>query len=210
MRGRSSREKNIVVMAMVAVLCLVGPAVQAALVTLDLRDYGDGTYDLYAEASTGDNFGIVYYNIDLVNILTAVHQSPTGYDLAISAVVGFAGARSNLTGDGALFAYQDTLVGSAPASLIYGIGQTAGTRALLGETGVPWTAPVLLASGTYDVGGPAPWRGQELVVNILTQEWTDGPIPQGLVRAAEVIWIPEPATMAILALGAIAFLARRR
>ncbi len=196
------------ILVLLAVLCFVGSAAQAAVVTLDMRDYGDGTYDLYASSSLGDNYGIVYYNIDLVNILTAVHESPTGYDLAISAVVGFAGARSNLTGDGALFAYQDTLVGSAPASLIYGIGQTAGDRALLGETGVPWTAPVLLASGTYDVGGPAPGYGQELVVNILTQEWTDGPIPEGLVRAAEVI--PEPATMAILALGAIAFLARRR
>ena len=176
MRERSSREKSIVVMALVAVLCLVGPAVQAVTVTLDMRDNDDGTFDLYASSSIGDNFGIAYYNIDLVNILTAVHQSPKALSAEIGAAVGFSGARSDLAAPGALFAYQDTLAGTAPASLIYGIGQTAGTfpGTIFSTIGMPWTAPVLLASGTYTQGGAAPWFGQETPVNVFSSTWTEG------------------------------------
>ena len=201
--------KNIVVMALVAVLCLVGPAVQAVTVTLDMRDNGDGTYDLYASSSTGDNFGIAYFNIDLVNILTATHQSPTDFALGGTGTVGFAGARANLTAPGALFAYQDTSANNAD-KILYGVGQTAGTYAGgVAPVGIPWTAPVLLASGTYS--GAAPGFGAEKVVNVFTQEWADGDPPSGIVAPADsVVLIPEPATMVMLALGAGLMVALRR
>ena len=81
MRGSSKRSCSIVLMAMIGVLCFVGPAATAASVTLDMRDNNDGTFDLYASSTLGDNSGIAYYNIDLVNILTAVHESPTDFVL---------------------------------------------------------------------------------------------------------------------------------
>ncbi len=213
MRGRSIREKSIVVLGMVVALCLLGSAVQAATVTLDLQDHGDGTYDLYASSSLGDNFGIVYYNIELVNILTAVHQSPMGSNLSYIPT-GFTGAGVNLSADGALFSYQDTNSATAPGTLLYGIGQTAGTINMpVGppSRGVPWTAPVRLASGTYDQGGPAPaWVDDDTltVVNVFAQEWTEGGIPSGL--AVRALVVPEPATMVLLALGAGLMVTLRR
>ncbi len=160
------------------------------IVTLLLDDHGDGTLDLYA-STLGNNAGIAYYNIDLVNILAASHQSPMGFDLAMGGCGGFQWrGRPDLTGPGALWAYQDTLSGNAPASLIYGIGQTGGTRDLrylLGATGVPWTAPVLLTTITYDTQGPGFSFGNSIAFNLFTQEWTEGPIPEGIVAAADEV-----------------------
>ena len=209
MRGSSKRRSSIVLMAMIALLCFVGSAAQAATVTLDLQADAGGTFDLYASSSQGDNFGIAYYYIDLVNILTATHQSPVGNDVAMGGMAGFSGGRSDLTGDGALFAYQDTNSGNAPDSLIYSIGQTVGTRALTDATGVPWAAPVLLASGTYDTQGPAPWFGQEVLVTVFAFEWTGGDIP-GLIEQADVVLIPEPATLGLMVIGGLAMLRDRR
>ena len=213
MRGRSSREKCILVMGMIVVLCLLGSAVQAIpKVTLDMRDYGDGTYDLYASSSLGDNFGIVYFNIELINILTAVHQSPVAFSADVGGMVGFDGARADLSGPGALFANQTTNSGNAPANLIYGIGQTAGTfpGTIFSDVGMPWLAPVQLCSGTYDTEGDAPEYvlGVDTVANVFAILWTVDEIPQGLAVQAEVV--PEPATMVILALGAGLMVTLRR
>ena len=199
------RGSSIVLMAMIAVLCFVGPAATAATVTLDLRDNQDGTFDLYATATLGDNAGISFFNIDLVNILTATHQSPKGVDMDAGFITrGFTSGGPDLTGDGALFAYQNTL--DLP-TCIFGIGQTAGTMNTAGSPrGIPWAVPVLLASGTYD-GVQRPWQdyvGTEYPVNVFTA--VDDPD----VEAATVVWIPEPATMAVLALGAGLFMLRRR
>ena len=212
MRGRSSREKSIVVMAMVAVLCFVGPAATAATLTLDLQVNAGGTFELYASTSPGDNFGILTFSIDLVNILTAMHQSPMGMDMDDAFMnKGFTGAGVDLGGPGALFAYQDMLSGSAPANLIYGIGQTAGTRALTDATGVPWAAPVLLASGTYDSQGAAPWFGQEALVTVFTFKWTEpGDTIPGIIAHADVVLIPEPATLGLMVIGGLAMLMHKR
>ena len=170
-----------------------------------MRDHFDGTFDLYASASLGDNAGIAFFNVDLVNILTATQQSPKGLDDSLFIVRGFDLGGGDLSGDGAMWAGQSTASDDAPDNLIYGIGQTAGTFGTLGSPrGIPWDAPVLIASGTYSMNPASPWFGDEVVGNVFTAE---GEVD---AAAADVILIPEPVTLSILALGGLALLRRRR
>ena len=183
------KRSSIVLMAVIAALCFVGPAAQASIVTFDMQASGDGTYELFAHASLGDNFGIAYFNADLVNILTATHESPRALDMGTGAVRGFTIGRADLAGPGALFAGQNT---TDLATLIYGIGQTPGSFSTLPfatDVGVPWDMPVLLASGPWDTGGPSPAFGNEVLANIFTEEWTSGGIPAGLVVSADVVLV---------------------
>ena len=167
-------------MAMIAVLCFVGPAATAATVTLDLQVSAAGTFDLYAETPVGDSYGIAFFNIDLENILTAMHTSPMGVDSDAGISRGFTGGGGDLTGYGALFAYQNILSGDGPDSLVYGIGQTAGSFATLGSpSDMSWAASVKIATGTWDIGGSAPAFGSDTMVNVFSEEWTSGPIPWG-------------------------------
>ncbi len=193
MSETSKRRCSILLMAMLGLLCFVAPTAQAAYVTLDLQIDEAGTFDLYASTPLADSYGISFFAIDLENILTATHTSPTGLDLDVGYLNrGFTGAGSDLTGDGALFAYQDVISGNGPDNLIYGLGQTAGSFATLGNPrGMPWTAAVKIATGTWDIGGSAPNFGNDVAVNVFALEWTAGPIPRGLVEGADVVLIPE-------------------
>jgi hypothetical protein len=190
--------------ALIAALCFVGPAAQGATIIFDLRDHFDGTFDLYASASLGDNAGIAFFNVDLVNILTATQQSPKGLDDSLFITRGFDLGGGDLTGDGALWAGQNTASGDAPDNLVYGIGQTAGSFGTLGTPrGVPWDAPVLIGSGTYSMD-TNPEFGAEVVGNVFTAE---GGVD---AEAADVVLIPEPVTLSILALGGLVMLRRKR
>lgn len=209
------RGSSILLVAMIAALCFVGPAAQAAIVTFDLQDHGDGTFDLYASTPIPDSSGIAGFNVDLVNILTATHESPKADDTALFVTRGFTSGRIDLAGPGALFAGQDTSSGSVPDNLIYGIGQTPGTFPTNplnpNNVGVPWTAPVLIASGTYDIQGPDPWFGNQVLANVFTQAYQGAPPPpEGFVAVAGVVLIPEPATLGLLVLGGLTLLRRRR
>ena len=196
--------------AMIAALCFVGSAAQAATVHFELMDYLDGTYEVYGSASLGDNAGISYFNIDLVNILTATHETPRAMDMGTGYVRGFTVGRTNLTGDGPLFAGQD--ISGTTDPLIFGIGQTAGSFTLFPfatDEGVPWTAPVLIASGTYSTNPAEPNFGTEVVANVFTA------VDEVDCAAAEevttgVTRIPEPVTLAVLGLGGLLMLLRRR
>ena len=98
MRGSSKRRSSIVLMAMIALLCFVGSAAQAWTVTLDLQADAGGTFDLYASTPLADSYGISFFSIDLENILTATHTSPTGVDSDAGYISwGFTGGSSDLT-----------------------------------------------------------------------------------------------------------------
>ena len=76
---------------------------------------------------------------------------------------------------------------------------------------MPWTAPVLIASGTYDTQGPDPWFGNQVLANVFTQVYQGAPPPpEGFVAVADVVLIPEPATLAVLGIGLLLALLRRR
>ena len=186
---------------------LSGMVAQAATVHFELYDYMDGTLELYASASLGDNAGISFFNVDLVDILTGTHQSPKGVDMDAGFITrGFTGGAPDLAGDGALFAFQNTL--DAP-TLIYGIGQTAGTFNTAGSPrGVPWAAPVLIASGTYSLNPANPDFGPEAVANVFT---TDGEVEvEPATVTTHVTRVPEPVTLTMLGLGGLGVLIRRR
>jgi hypothetical protein len=202
-----AKEKKIMkrmslLLAAVSLLSVMGAA-QASVVTLDLQvDQGAGTWELYGSASLDNNGGIAGFNIDLVDIASATVMAPKGYDMDSHENRGFTIRSADLTGDGAVFAGQNTTV---EASLIYGIGQYAGTFNFDpgSQTSVPWDAPVLLASGTC-AGGSSPWFGDSTNVNVFTDS--------GITThaAGEIILTPEPAVLSLLALGAVAMLRRRR
>ena len=206
------RRSSILLVATMAVLCFVGSAAQAVgTVDFELVDYLDGTFELYASASLGDNAGISYYNVDLVGILTATHQSPKAVDLGSGNTRGFTVGRGDLAGPGPLFAGQDPSSGTTN-SLIYGIGQTAGSFPILpfpADVGVPWAAPVLIATGTYSLNPGSPDFGQEVFANVFTVQGELDADPAAVTTHRTEI--PEPVTLSILALGAgLALLRRKR
>ena len=66
--------------AIVVVLAAASPG-QAALVTfvLDISELapGSGVYTLSATSDTGDNAGIAAYGVELLNVTSVDHRSPT-------------------------------------------------------------------------------------------------------------------------------------
>ena len=168
---------------------------EMATVTFTLRDNGDGTFSVYASTSAGDNVGLSYYNIELENITSASDVAPSGVS-PTWVPFGFQGEGldlPNMTPEApmwTLFSYQNSALGQ----ILYGIGQTSGTAATAvgpPSEGIPWEALVLLATGTYDTEGPSPAFGSEVLANIFTEEWTTGPIPDGLVELANVVLVYE-------------------
>jgi hypothetical protein len=135
----------------------------AAVVTYILDLSFPGTFALYADVSQGDNGGLVFYDVPLLGtVLTLDHRAP----LAINGS-NFIGAGFNTlrTPDSAgpitnpeIHGSQD-VINAPPANRIYGFGQEASSWAAQGITPVffpdatsdiSWTAPLLLARGTYD------------------------------------------------------------
>ena len=171
------------------------PEPDPATVTFTLQDNGDGTFAVYASSSAGDNVGLSFYNIELENITSASDVAPSGVS-PTWVPFGFQGEGldlPNMTPAApmwTLFSYQS----SALDQILYGIGQTSGTAATAvgpPSEGIPWEALVLIATGTYDTEGPSPAFGSEVLANIFTEEWTTGPIPDGLVEAANVVLVYE-------------------
>ena len=117
-----------------------------------------GTFTLYASASPGDNGGIASYGIPLTGPITSLnHRSPIVISSANFAPVGFSNLRS---ADDVTNVFAGQPLSGPAANYLYGIGQTANSFANLGIplAGSPdatsdsaWTAPIVIATGTYDV-----------------------------------------------------------
>jgi hypothetical protein len=136
----------------------------AAVVTLNMtRDTsGPGTWQLFAEASSGDNGGIASFNIPLLDIATLTNEAPF-YTLNTTNFrpAGFSELRVPATDNNAVdktvFASQQLIPNPTP-NIVYGFGQTAGSwPASSYVPAAPWKQPswdanLLLASGTYATG----------------------------------------------------------
>ncbi len=119
----------------------------AVLVDLTLSAHSDGTFELYASASSGDNGGIGFYGVELLGIDTITNLGPkVDFDDTDFEPHGFHYFRS-ADDDPVLVGSQNIL---DPGSIVYEFGQTGGT--LPNGWGVVqqnYSAPLLLATGTF-------------------------------------------------------------
>jgi hypothetical protein len=209
-----------------AVCCFAGAVRATPIVTytLAIDSNGPGTFSVFADDSVGDNAGLASYAVSLFNISTVTNMAPKViYDDGVGGDTnaGFTLFRS--TNGSALDPTKDPVTGSqdtvgaaGPAIIIYGFGQSADNFAAhdpnkpngseLGLVQNSWAAHLLLITGTYAVGGPAPQFGpgpstaQVFVSNTSTDS----------VSATVVTQVPEPSLGILLLAGALGVGASRR
>jgi hypothetical protein len=194
----------------------------AATVTyyLFVRDSpGGNTFEVYAEASEGDNGGIAEYRFPVVGpVVTLDHQSPMA-PLAQDALLqsgpaGFTASRS-VDGNLSIAAAQD---GANPAAhMIYGLGQSAGS---FGESGVTpiglaeqpaWNKKLLIAKGTHnapDYSYAVAAGGSPSFANVFV-----APGSRETMRAQLIISVdrvPEPTASELMAVCAATLLGSAR
>jgi hypothetical protein len=196
--------------AILALALLAGTA-QAAVVTVTMTYDPAGTFKIEASDSLGDNAGIASFGITVTGFDTIANVSPILY-LKKTTVpkyknVGFSLLRSE--GTSPLSGSQDTIY-QALADMEFGIGQVAGD--LYDKVVAPYTImddelatyaqPVLLATGTYT--GTLGFG--TVAVNVFVDDAHKTTMAASIVKEI----IPEPATLALLALGGVVMAIRRR
>jgi hypothetical protein len=203
-----------------AAICMASAANASTITYLILTGFnGLGTFKLTAETSTGDNFGLDYYAVQLQGAATIQHVnvSPKLTDFDAGLTYGFAFARSadNVS---VVSAAQDSTGGGVA---VYGLGQTAGTLkslAPVGDTtgsGKPdsvgtYGAPIVLATGTYSRNGPPP-----VIVSatgfVFTSKGSGGAFGQFAAPTSILINpFPEPASIVLVGLGLAGCIGFRR
>jgi hypothetical protein len=174
----------------------------AATVTLTMEASG-GNWQLFADASLGDNRGIASYNIPLLNVDTVIHESPwyqfNTDDFQPSGFSEFRVVSLIKPPEKTLFAAQKVIPTATP-HVVYGFGQVGGTLPGTftgGSAQTTYDAHLLLASGTYTTGVPTVSFGsRDLSISVFR---TTGP-PAPTMAATVVPPVPEPATLSLLGL----------
>ena len=211
-------------------LCVFGltASSQAAVVTLNIAG-GGGEWTVTASVGDGCE-GLSSFIIDVtgregLTVDSAQLETPSGVVLGGPVGVGSFGFVEfpAAPGDGVgISAGQPTAHPDVPewnawydSLVLQGVGQVPGSKDDFQANTVSWDAPVVLARGTYtgsvghldvDVHTPG-------FFNLLSTvgSWEG---PGNVEEATEVIpgtvYIPEPVTLSILALGGLAILRRRR
>jgi hypothetical protein len=207
-------------LALVAMLALVGTA-QAAVVTLTITSPSAGTWQAWAQVGGGSK-GLSSFEIDVTAdsgllIATSTNKSPKYLDLVLEAFVGFTYQRTNGSPAGmAIAAGEPTAYPGAndpnlDALVIQNVGILPGSY---GATS--WAVPVMLAQGTYT--GSVGWLHvrpkTSLSLNLLSSVGGGGWVGPGNVELGTPVngdlYIPEPATLALIAGGLAAAMLRRR
>jgi hypothetical protein len=215
---RMLRTLRLFLPAAMLVALFSAPPARAATIALDLWTFGPGSSEpvdtwrlTAATASSADNDGIAGYNIDVVNITSADNLPPLILNGG-TPVQGFTVGGSDLSGDGALFAGQDSTI---PASVLYHVAEPGfpgpDPTPLTGEN-VPWgLPPIVLATGTGS------WQLVDFGASTNVNVWSEGQAALGGVgaEAATVTVtihrvVPEPSTALLLAGGLLGLAAAGR
>ena len=213
------RKRRRLLMVIVSVVCVFGLAAssEAAIVTLDITGAG-GSWQVYADVSL-DSEGLASMGLDVtadggLAITGSSNETPisdSGFDLW-----GFYSFRADGANGIGIDAGQPTLYSgendpTKDARVLQGIGQVPGNQVdPITQNLISWDAHVLLASGTYSgsegtlyvsgngntLDSGSPWTGPG---HVSTATWED-----------DSYFVPEPVTLAVLALGGLAALIRRR
>jgi hypothetical protein len=166
-----------------------------------------GTWQLLATDSN-DNGGISAFALDLQGCATGTINAPCAEDFSTMVLRGFTqhGVTVVTSGIYEYFGGQNT---TDPNSLIWGVGQVAG-RIPGAPPSIPdttWGCPVLLASGTYAAGRvPTILNTSDNKASVNDFTANGG----ATCLSAQVVIVPEPATLAFLALAALALRRRQR
>ena len=194
--------------AALVMLALTGVAAAVPTVDYTLTYDGAGNYDITAVASAGDNAGIAYVGLEVLGVDTLDNHCTFGLNGSY-VNMGFVALHDSvpIAGGYSLQAGQDIMT---PASVLYGIGQTAG--AIPGWPGVGaseqvvWGQPYLVGSGTYTVGNEASIGSGTLMSNVFADDSGTAVIGSDVTFTV----VPEPATFVLLAMGGLALIRRKR
>ncbi len=166
-----------------------------------------GSFELLADVSEGDNFGLAFFGVELTGIATNKVEAPEA--LTSIGFAGFAGDES--VPDAAQIFSSQSLTN--PATLVRGIGQAPGSipdvQPFPGNRNPDFGAPVLLATGTLS-GDITEVEAVQIEANVFAEATGTSVLgsQEGNVETSLTI-IPEPATVGLMGLGALAVLRRR-
>jgi len=191
-----------------AVILTMTTTLQAALVTYTLEIQPNaGTWQLFGEASLGDNGGLAGVAVPLVNVDFPVDlQLPEGRLIQDPGIdVGTEAFFVNRDPMSPVGGAQDTIGGMG---IVYGFGQTSGMLSI-GNTFVQqnYDAKLLIAQGTFDKQGPLPSFGAIGASNVFMDNTGAATMD---ANPNYVVAIPEPSSCLLMIAGAAVTFAGRR
>jgi hypothetical protein len=221
--------------ALMALVLTVAAVVAQATptVTLSITTTTASTWRLYATV-TGDCAGLASFDISFGGgafgqVVSSTMKAVSHFDAGLGKIAGFSSSFSSpgLISGGAVLdvingqatAYGDLPDAAKDSLVLQGIGQSAGTRfdsdydATENPTAlVSWTTPIELARGT-STGGTLGYLFGTASGNVLSGQagsWAGPGHAEGANFVFGAGFVPEPATMALLVIGGLSMLRRRR
>ena len=182
--------------------------------TMIIDSAGPGTWEVRADASQGDNWGLALVSVPLVNVNFPVSLELPWIQYLDGGVKEEGMNQFPVDNASPIGATQD--LSNVPL-LVYGLGQSAGVLSSTGtfadsSTGadnVAYDASLLIATGTYNTEGAAPgFGGGSASANVFPGQGGENPI----FAAVEfnTVVVPEPGALLLCAIGFLSMMIARR